>query len=137
MDGMIEKMMEQMLSKDYLYEPMKEITNKYPVYLAENAHKLSVEEKQNYEKQYDCFVKIVAAFEKIPNDSKLIMSLMTEMQNYGNPPKELVTDFLPPGFDPNQINANNANTNTPPFPMPPGNITQYQMCIVSFELCNV
>lgn len=124
MDSIIEKMMEQMLSKDYLYEPMKDIANKYPAYLKENADKLTAVEKQNYEKQMLCFQRLVAAFEQVPNDSKLIMNLMTEMQNYGNPPKELVTDFLPPGFDPSQMNNNsNANSNSNPFPnmpMPPG-----------------
>jgi peroxin-19 len=99
---MIEKLMGQMLSKEYLYQPMKDIAERYPSWLDTNKDKLSVQEFEQYTKQETCFQRIVASYERAPNDTKVIMDLMTEMQNYGQPPKELVKDLLPPGVDFNQ-----------------------------------
>ena len=80
----------------------------YPAYLRDHAHELSEADLTNYRKQQSCFERIVALFDSSPNGASMqIMELMNEMQNYGTPPKELATDFMPPGFDPNA-------------PMPPG-----------------
>jgi peroxin-19 len=106
----VEKMMGSMLSKEYLYQPMKDIANKYPAYLRDNEGTLSATDMANYRQQQRCFDRIVALFEaepQAPDTSQQIMQLMNEMQQYGSPPKDLVADFMPPGFDPSQ-------------PLPPG-----------------
>lgn len=102
MDAMVEKMMGSMLSKEYLYQPMKDIAEKYPAYIREHQATLSETDLDNYRKQQSCFERIVHTFDTEPNSSMKIMDLMNEMQQYGTPPKELVGDFMPPGFDPAQ-----------------------------------
>ena len=39
-DSVMNSMMKQLLSKEIMYEPVKEITEKYPEWLAENERKL-------------------------------------------------------------------------------------------------
>lgn len=101
-DKFVETIMGQMLSKDYLYQPIKELADKYPAYLASNREKLAEAELTNYEKQHACIQKIVVTLEAEGNNQTQIMSLMSEMQSYGSPPAELVEGFLPPGFNPSQ-----------------------------------
>ena len=43
-DAMIDGMMEQLMSKDLMYEPMKQVTQRFPSWLDENKSKLSKEE---------------------------------------------------------------------------------------------
>jgi hypothetical protein len=111
MDSMIEKLMGQMLSKEMLYQPMKDISERYPEWLVKNKSKLSIKEYELYIKQENCFKRIVSAYEAIPNDNKLIMDLMTEMNDYGQPPKDLVSDLLPNGGEniPGIFGNNNAS----------------------------
>jgi peroxin-19 len=47
MGNVVDGMMKQFLSKEFMYEPMKDITERFPKWLAENKEKLSPEE---YEK---------------------------------------------------------------------------------------
>lgn len=85
--------------------------HQYPAYIREHESSLSAADLSNYRKQQSCFERIVQAFDAQPaggsGSSMQIMELMNEMQQYGTPPKELVSDFMPPGFDANA-------------PMPPG-----------------
>jgi peroxin-19 len=43
-DAIMDGMMEQLLSKDLMYEPMKQVTDKFPEWLAENKSTLSTED---------------------------------------------------------------------------------------------
>lgn len=45
-DAVIDGMMEQLLSKDLMYTPMKQVTDKFPQWLEKNKDDLSVEEYQ-------------------------------------------------------------------------------------------
>jgi peroxin-19 len=45
-DSMIDGMMEQLLSKDLMYEPMKQVTESFPKWLQDNEQKVSTEEYQ-------------------------------------------------------------------------------------------
>jgi len=47
MENVVDGMMKQLLSKDFMYEPMKDISERFPKWLAENKEKLNSEE---YEK---------------------------------------------------------------------------------------
>jgi len=108
MERMVEQMMGSMLSREHLYQPMKDIAERYPAYLRDNAESISEADMTNYRKQQACFERIVAEFDA-PGGGKTmrIMELMNEMQQYGTPPSEIVSNFQPPGFDPNA-------------PLPPG-----------------
>ena len=91
-----------MLSKEYLYQPMKDIAAAYPAWLTEQGNRLTTEQRRQYEQQQECFERIVAVYERSELSeevaSKAVMDIMQEMQRYGQPPKELVNDLLPPGL---------------------------------------
>jgi peroxin-19 len=94
MDGVIEKMMSELMSKEYLYEPMKDVCERYPTWLKDNKSKVTAEDFAKYEQQYSCFQKIMAALDEVPENKEKLFALMTEMQNYGPPPQELVGDLM-------------------------------------------
>ncbi|ELT92282.1 hypothetical protein CAPTEDRAFT_224754 [Capitella teleta] len=103
----MENMMKSLLSKDVLYPSLKDITSKYPTWLSENKEKISSEEYSKYAKQNDLMGEIVREFDEEKDadsdESKRlrfdrIMNVMQQMQELGQPPKEIVGD-MPPGLD--------------------------------------
>jgi len=61
---MLAGMMEQLTAKDILYEPMKDLDDKFPAWMAKNAAGLPKEERERYEEQQSFVRKIVAKFEE-------------------------------------------------------------------------
>jgi len=103
MDQAVEKMMGKFLSKDYLEQPMRDLCAKYPAFLKESQGKISATDYENYEKQYKTFQKICKLFDTDPENSTAISNLMQELQTYGQPPKEILSQMVPPGIDPNDM----------------------------------
>ncbi|SAM08666.1 hypothetical protein [Absidia glauca] len=103
-ENVLEGMMSQLMSKEMLYEPMKDLVNKYPAWLKENKDKTDKDQYIKYEKQHDMCQRIVAAYEAPGFDEKdeqqaaKIMDMMTQMQEYGQPPAALLEDMAP-GMD--------------------------------------
>jgi len=102
LQGFLETMMSQLMSKEVLYEPLKEMNEKFPSYLTENENKLSQEDKDRYENQQKIVSQIITIFEandyseEDPQIGLNVMALMNEMQEYGAPPTEIMGE-LPPG----------------------------------------
>jgi peroxin-19 len=111
--SMLENMMSELMSKEVLYEPLKELRDKYPAYLANPPKPLTAEEKERYQNQQRITSAVVAAFEnpKFENGTEAekkqlksqVQDLMNEMQDSGAPPQEIVGDLPPelenmPGF---------------------------------------
>ncbi|UZJ52883.1 hypothetical protein CBS101457_002203 [Exobasidium rhododendri] len=102
---MLESMMGELMSKDVLYEPLKELKDKYPGYLANPPTLLSSEDRTRYEVQFRIVSEVIALFDdkKFDNGSEVeksalktrVQTLMNEMQDQGAPPAEIVGD-LPP-----------------------------------------
>ena len=64
-------MMEQLTNKEILYEPMKELDEKFPDWLVKNKGKTTKEDLKRYEEQQALVKEIVAKFEeKTYSDSK-------------------------------------------------------------------
>lgn len=59
----LEGMMSQLMSKDLLYEPIKDLCAKYPDYLATNAKSLPDEDLKRFKKQQEIVNKLAAKFE--------------------------------------------------------------------------
>ncbi|KAG0019894.1 Peroxisome chaperone and import receptor [Entomortierella chlamydospora] len=99
--NVLEGMMEQLMSKDILYEPMLDLKQKYPDWLANNKEKLSAEEYARYEKQYGYVKQIVEFFDRPDFDdksdaqAKSIIDLMQGMQDCGQPPAEILGELAP------------------------------------------
>lgn len=92
-------MMEQLTNKDILYEPMKELHDKFPDWMRENGDKVSGEDRERYEVQQGLVAEIVAKFEEATysdakaEDREYIVDRMQKMQAAGSPPPDLVGDM--------------------------------------------
>lgn len=64
----IDGVMRQLLSKDLMYEPTRQICNKFPEWLALHRRSLTSAEYNNYGKQYQCFQKILAVYDTEPDN---------------------------------------------------------------------
>ncbi|KPM46305.1 hypothetical protein AK830_g359 [Neonectria ditissima] len=96
---MLMGMMEQLTNKEILYEPMKELDEKFPAWLTKNRSSTPKEDLKRYEEQQSVVREIVAKFEeKTYSDSnaadrEFIVDKMQKMQAAGSPPSDLVGDM--------------------------------------------
>ncbi|KLU86560.1 hypothetical protein MAPG_05572 [Magnaporthiopsis poae ATCC 64411] len=92
-------MMEQLTNKEILYEPMKELNEKYPEWLEKNKATISAEDLARYKEQHRLAGEIVAKFEEKSYadsnaaDREYIVDRMQKMQAEGSPPSDLVGDM--------------------------------------------
>ncbi|RPB06965.1 Pex19 protein [Morchella conica CCBAS932] len=109
---MLLTMMEQLTSKEILYEPMRELADKYPEWLRKNEGKEPSEDIERYRDQYLVVKEIVAKFEEPAyrdendKDRDYIIDRMQKMQAAGAPPTELMGEMgqgldLPSDMDSN------------------------------------
>jgi peroxin-19 len=106
--AMLENMMSELMGKEVLYEPLKELRDKYPAYLANPPAQLSAEDRSRYEEQQKIVNAVVATFDdpKFDNGTEAeraalkskVQGLMNEMQDQGAPPQEIIGD-LPPELE--------------------------------------
>lgn len=96
-DHFMEGMMEQLLSKELMYEPMKQVTDKFPEWLASKKDTLSAEEWDQRNRQYDCFRRLVQAYESEEEgkETAKLLEIMQEVQEYGQPPPEIINEIAP------------------------------------------
>ena len=90
--NVMETLMSQLLSKEVMYEPMKELQTKYPAYLEEHRASLSAEDLERYTKQYECVRKICSMYEE-EQETESIMEVLQEMQENGSPPAEILKEL--------------------------------------------
>lgn len=88
-------MMKQLLSKDIMYEPIKQICERFPEWLAKHAESLSQKEYDNYGNQYRIFQKLVAVYDTEPDNFARLTEHMQDLQATGSPPKEIITELAP------------------------------------------
>lgn len=98
MEKMMQNMLGSVMSKEILYEPLKEIADKYPGWLESNRDSVPADELHKYEQQLECFLKILKLFDDGQDQSPELMELFQEMQKYGQPPPEIASELLP-GMD--------------------------------------
>ncbi|SNX86843.1 related to PEX19 - required for biogenesis of peroxisomes (peroxin) [Melanopsichium pennsylvanicum] len=97
---MLEGMMDELMSREILYEPLKELRDKYPAYLSGSESKdITNEDRKRYEQQSKYIDEIVRIFEEPGYDAKdkrkaaRVQELMNQMQDCGSPPKQIVGDM--------------------------------------------
>jgi len=91
----VDGMMKQLLSKEFMYEPMKDICDSFPTWLAENKSKLNEKDYEQYGKQYQYFQRIVHVYEHDPENIARLSELMHDIQEFGQPPPELIKKLAP------------------------------------------
>lgn len=96
---MLMGMMEQLTNKEILYEPMKDLQDKFPEWLEKNKDKTKADDLQRYKEQQSIVTDIVARFERKgysddnKEDREFIVERMQKMQAAGSPPPDLVGDM--------------------------------------------
>ncbi|KAL2518116.1 Peroxisome biogenesis protein 19-1 [Abeliophyllum distichum] len=98
MESIVESMMQQLLSKEILHEPMKEIAERYPKWLEDNKAKLTDDEYARYSRQYELIKDLNQVYENEHDNFNKIVELMQKMQECGQPPNDIVQE-LAPDFD--------------------------------------
>lgn len=93
MQEMMDNMLQHLLSKEVLYEPMKEIAEKYPPWLKRNSKKIPDDEIVRYEAQLVKVRAIIAAYEDDATDFQTIVTLLQEMQSFGLPPEDIMKEM--------------------------------------------
>lgn len=116
LQGILESMMTQLMSKEVLYEPLKELHDKvrilapihcdhnraslfqFPAYMRDNAAKIKPDDKKRYEAQQALITQIITIFDS-PNYSDedatqgvKIVALMNEVRNVTVHPSNRLTD---------------------------------------------
>ncbi|KAG0147873.1 hypothetical protein CROQUDRAFT_42285 [Cronartium quercuum f. sp. fusiforme G11] len=107
---MLQGFMEELMSKEVMYEPLKEMNQQFPGWLDENRNKLSKEDLDRYQTQSEIVSKVVKKFEdpawdveeKAGGDDFLkrqeeVVILLTKMQDCGPPPQEIMGE-MPTGM---------------------------------------
>ncbi|KAI5818714.1 Pex19 protein [Pyronema omphalodes] len=108
--NMLVNMMEQLTSKEILYEPMKELNEKYPAWMKENEAKTKKEDLERYRVQMGIVREIVERFDRPSykdeneEDREYIVERMQKMQSAGAPPAELMGDMTE-GMQPPDMSA--------------------------------
>ncbi|KAF5392177.1 hypothetical protein D9757_001358 [Collybiopsis confluens] len=101
--GFLDNMMGHLMGKEVLYEPLKELSDKFPAYLSQPPKDVSATDMSRYKKQYEYVCKIINIFEDPSYDEShqetgaKVAELMGQMQNYGAPPESIMGP-MPPGL---------------------------------------
>lgn len=96
--NLLVEMLEQLLSKEVLYEPIKDLNTKFPGWLEKNAPTLSNDDSTKYNGQYALTTEILAIFDdpKYSDEDTAkrdtINALLESLQDLGQPPADLVGD---------------------------------------------
>lgn len=92
-------MMEQLTNREILYEPMKELHDKFPAWMSKNRSSTSPDDLRRYDEQQRLVGEIVGRFEQKSysdshsSDREFIVERMQQMQAAGSPPADLVGDM--------------------------------------------
>jgi peroxin-19 len=98
-NSMLMSMMTQLTHKEILYEPMKELHDKFPGWMEKNASTTAKDDLARFQKQQKLVGEIVGRFERSgysddnDADREYIVERMQEMQSAGSPPEDLVGDM--------------------------------------------
>ncbi|ODV80284.1 Pex19 protein [Suhomyces tanzawaensis NRRL Y-17324] len=98
MSKLLVDMLEQLSSKDVLYEPIKDLNTKFPDYLKEKQGTITEHQYKNYNAQFEITNDILAIFDApdYSDDNKAqrdrVNSLLESLQELGQPPTELIGD---------------------------------------------
>ena len=98
---MIDTMMQELMSKELMFEPLKDLADKYPKWLEENKSELTTDQYAQYETQLAYCKQIIALYEQDEDPAKRadvlkqVSTLMQKMQDCGSPPEAILKDLAP------------------------------------------
>lgn len=97
-EGAIKSMIDSVLSKDILQEPMTQIRTSLRAWLDKQGDALSTEERARHEGQLETVVKICGEYEG-DTDAGRVIDLLAKLRESGTLPKEVMDDLPDDGGD--------------------------------------
>jgi len=95
MQGAMQELVQQIMAKEVLYEPMIELRDKYPQWLAEHDRELSTDDRARFARQHELIGQICREYERSTVDYDRLTDLMASVQELGQPPREIVAQLAP------------------------------------------
>ena len=96
LNPMFQGIVQQLLSKDLIYPPLKHVSNQFPDWLTKNGPGLSQEENTRRLKQAEVVGKICLVYENASlsasEQQEKVLPLMETLQELGQPPEELLPE---------------------------------------------
>ncbi|WFD29656.1 Peroxisome chaperone and import receptor [Malassezia sp. CBS 17886] len=99
---MLSSMMEDLMNKEILYDPLKDMHARFPDYFASpKGQKLDAATTEKFKAQQELMAQIIAVFEepgyedKNPKYKDRISDLIGKLQDLGSPPEELLGEMPP------------------------------------------
>lgn len=94
MKSALDSVVNELLTKDTLYEPMKTLRDEYPNWLENNWDKVSQQNLEQYNNQLEKITEICKFYEDNPEMSSATQSkafeLLAQLQDLGSPPDDLM-----------------------------------------------
>ena len=90
--------MKQLLSREVLEQPMRQLYERYPSWLAANATSLSPDVAARYARQREAIGRLCQLYDERPEEYEAIFECMGEMQQCGQPPPDMIAEIAP-GLD--------------------------------------
>ena len=92
MKSALESVVQEIISKDTLYQPMKVLHDEFPGWLESNWDKISQVDLERYNKQVDKIDEIVKFYEtsEDKDNNPKAFELLGELQELGSPPEDLM-----------------------------------------------
>ena len=94
MKGALDSVVNELLNKETLYEPMKTLMDEYPPWLEANWDKVSPKELESYNNQLDKITEICNFYESSASQSEAeqskVFELLAQLQELGSPPDDLM-----------------------------------------------
>lgn len=95
MDAFVDGLLQQLLSKQILYQSMQDIGTRYPDWLEKHSASLKPEDLARYTEQHQHIKDICHQYETCPDDFGAIYDTLQKMQSCGTPPEEIVNELSP------------------------------------------
>ncbi|KAJ2660999.1 Peroxisome chaperone and import receptor [Coemansia sp. RSA 1199] len=98
LDSLVDDVIGQLMSKDVLEQPLKDLDAAYPKYLDTNKTSLSADEYKRFSQQHEYIKEILELFAASEGDEvkdPRVVELMQKMQDCGQPPNELLKLLAP------------------------------------------
>lgn len=119
--GVMENVMKQLLSKEVIQEPLEKLKEQYPGWLETNKGQIEKTEYERFEKQYQYICNLCNLFQNEPDNFDAIVSALQQVQECGQPPKEIINE-LAPGVEFNsdgtpKLNTTGSIPGQPPCPI--------------------
>nr|KAJ3420504.1 NADH kinase pos5 [Polyrhizophydium stewartii] len=102
-DDIFSGFLDQLTKKEFLYDPLKDLADRYPAWLEANRSQLSPADNDRFDGQLEAVREILSKYDSIqgePNEeqNKEILELLNKaslIQSFGNPPEALMKEMAP------------------------------------------